>query len=410
MIKKTFYKTDNLNNIREWNIEVAPGSVPGTYDIIIDAGLQGGQMINTVTTIDKGKGKKTVHEQAVADAQTEINKKVKGGYVDDISKLMAAGNTATIKKPMKGDKYHPTGKNGGLTLDDLNIRGKEVGIQRKLDGWRYRLHVTRTSVTFYTSSGDLTLGFPHIEAEILTSFNKIYDYVNDKYGVTEYYLDGEIYNHKLGFRDSASACASGGKKTSQSELSKEQAELRDKMHFNLFDVCMDAPYTTREKVIKYFYSPNVLEVVTYKIFAEDDEIQKMFELFLLEGYEGLMIRQLDMPYEYKRTKQLTKYKPLVDDEFEVVGFKKSITGNTLGSIECKMADGRTFFATPKDTLGSDKDKQKIWDNQQDYIGKWLTVEMLEYGAPNDEDKKNGFTFGRPRHPRAKSFRKGKSQD
>lgn len=410
MQKQTFYKTDNLNNVREWNIEVVAGTIINTFDIIINSGLQGGQMTNTVTNIDKGCGRKSPYEQAVADANTEIKKKVKGGYVDDISKLMAAGNTATIKKPMKGDKYHPTGKNKGLTLTILGILGKLVGIQRKLDGWRYRLHVTRTSVKFYTSSGDLTLGFPHIETEILASFNKIYDYVNNKYGITEYYLDGEIYNHALGFRDSASACASGTHKTLQSELDADQAALRAKMHFNLFDVCMDAPYTTREKVIKYFYSPNVLEVETIKILANDAEITKLFDQFLAEGYEGLMIRQLDMPYEYKRTKQLTKYKPLVDDEFEVVGFKKSITGNTLGSIECRMPDGRTFYATPKDSLGSDKDKQKIWDNMANYIGKWLTVEYLEVGHPNEADQKAGFTTGRPRHPRAKTFRKGKSQD
>lgn len=213
-----------------------------------------------------------------------------------------------------------------------------------------------------------------------------------------------------GFAATASACAAGGKKTQQSELSKEQSDLRDKMHFNLFDVCMDAPYITREKVIKYFYSPSVLQVETIKILANDEDINDMFEKFLAEGYEGLMIRQLDRVYEYKRTRQLTKYKPLIDDEFEVVGFKKSITGDTLGSIECKMSDGRTFFANPKDSIGSDKEKQKIWDNKADYINKWATVEFLEMGIPNEEDAKNGFKTGRPRHPRVKGFRKGKSLD
>lgn len=410
MQQEKYYQLDVHNNIREWNIEVKPEGSIGNYQIISNSGIVGGAMTMTITVVDAGKGKKTIQEQAEADARTEIKKKVKSGYVSDVNKIKAKNDTATIKDPMKGDKYHPLKKNKGLTLDDLNIRNKQVGIQRKLDGWRYRIHLTKNDAIFYTSSGDITLEFPQIKDSLIKSFNKIYDYVNNKYGITEYYLDGEIYNHSLGFSAAASAGGSGKNKTTQAELTIDQKSLRDLMHFNLFDVCMAAPYTTREKVLNYFYSPCVLPVETIKILANDEDIDKLFQQFLSEGYEGLMIRQLDMPYEYKRTKQLTKYKPLEDGEFEIVGFKRSITGNTLGSFECKMTDGRTFFANPKDSLGSDKEKQKIWDNRTSYFGKFLTIEYLEMGTPNDEDKKNGFTTGRPRHPRAKSFRKGKSID
>lgn len=404
MQKQTFYQLDSKNNIREWNIEVVPSN-NGTYDIVINAGIKGGSMIPTITNISAGKGKKTIQEQAVFDAQSEINKKIKKGYVTDLSVIKPKTDTATIKAPMKGYPYNPKGEKNGLTLDKLGIRGALIGIQRKYDGWRYRIKLTLNSAEFFTSSGDATLEFPQISASLLASFQKIYKYVNEKYGVTEYYLDGEIYSHALGFQATASACAAGKKKTNQSELDADQRALRDQMHFHIFDVCMDAPYTTREKVIKYFYSSVVKEVETIKIIAEESAIEKLFEQFLAEGYEGLMIRTLDQPYEYKRTKQLTKYKPLMDEEFQVVDFFKSITGETLGALWCEMPDGRRFKVNLKDDLGSDKMKQHIWDNKVDYLGKWVTVEFLGYTEATD-----GYKTGVPRHGRAKSFRAGKSKD
>ena len=208
-----------------------------------------------------------------------------------------------------------------------------------------------------------------------------------------------------GFQATASACGAGKNKTMQSQLSPDQKDLRNKMHLYLFDVCMDAPYTTREKVLNYFYSSCVLKVDTFKIPAEESAIDKLFEQFLSEGYEGLMIRQLDMPYEYKRTKQLTKYKPLMDDEFPIVDFLKSISGDTLGALWCEMPDGQRFKTNLKSTIGTDKFKQEIWDNRKDYIGKWVTVEFLEYTLPT-----GNYKTGVPRLPRAKAFRTAKSQD
>ena len=418
MNKQTFYQNDSKGNTREWNIEVIDNGTSAT--IRINAGIKDGKMIPTDTIITVGKGSKTYLEQAIADAQTEINTKVKKGYVTDLTQVKSKGETATIKAPMKGDKYHPTGKNKGLTLDKLGIRNKKVGIQRKLDGWRFRVHITKNDMTYYTSSGDETLEFPQISASLRKSFDKIFDYVNSKYGVTEYYLDGELYRHGLqvirdakdkitgmyfenntsGFSAAASAGGSGKNKTTQSDLTPIQKELRDKMEFHLFDVCLDAPYTTRAKVLEYFYSETVQKVDTFEIIAEEKVIEAYFNQFLKEGYEGLMIRQLDMPYEYKRTKQLTKYKPLCDEEFEIVGFKKSIAGDTLGSLECIMDNGKKFFTNLKDEIGTDAMKQQIWDNQSNYLGKFVTVEYLEL----TEDE------GVPRLPRAKCFRKQKSMD
>lgn len=430
MQKQTFYQKDTKGKTRVWTIEVVKVDNK-LSNIVTSTSIEDTptSVIETITPIDYqknvGKANETsVHEQAITEAETEIKTKIKKGYVTDITQIKQKNETATIKDPMKGYAYHPNpdptnNKDKRLSLDKLEIRGVKVGISRKLDGWRYRIHVDENGCTFYTSSGDKTLEFPQITKSIHTSFLKIKDYVFSKYGITEYYLDGEMYAHEIlpikddknkiidfyyeknanGFAVTASACGSGKNKTTQDELSDIKRKLRNELKFHLFDVCLDAPFITRSKVLEYFFSDVVLPVDTIYLLANEAEIEVLMSQFLNEGYEGLMIRKLNMPYEYKRTKQLTKYKPMIDDEFPIVGFKKSITGDTLGSLECAMPNGDKFYVNLKDDLGDDTIKQLIWDNQTDYLGKWVTVDFMEY-TPD----------GICRHGRAKAFRKGKSID
>jgi DNA ligase-1 len=41
-----------------------------------------------------------------------------------------------------------------------------------------------------------------------------------------------------------------------------------------------------------------------------------------EGYEGIMVRNPNSPYEIsKRSSYLQKYKEFDDDEFEIIGFQ-----------------------------------------------------------------------------------------
>lgn len=419
----TYYQLDSKGKMREWTIRVEYVN-DALSNIIATSGLLDGKKIQTITPITKGSNigrsnEKSVFEQAIFDMESEINKKVKSGHVTNILDVKTKDETATIKAPMKGGKYHPkpdknNKKDDRKDLEAIGILGEKIYLQKKLDGHRYRIHITKDDVEFYSSGGDLVPEFPQISNSLRKSFDKIYDYVNSKYGIEEYYLDGEIYKHGLkgvqydestdewkeiivensdGFNATASACGS------KVNITPEKQALRDAMEFHLFDVCLDVPYTTREKVLKYFYSDVVKEVESIEIIANAKEIDSYFEQFLLEGYEGLMIRTLNTPYEYKRSKQLWKYKPKEDIEVQIIGFNESIKGGTLGSLQCILEDGTKVDSMLKGAIGDDASKLKIWNNQSEYLGKWVTVEFMGY-TPD----------GSLRHPRAKAFRKGKSVD
>lgn len=403
MQKVNLYQKNSNGKVKEWSVEVVDNG-NNTSDIVVTTGLIDGKKQEVRTTIysgmNIGKANETNHyTQAVSQAESDIKSKIKKGYSTDINNLKESDERAgDIKAVMKGGQYHPLGKekqSSAKTLDELKIRDKEVALQVKMDGLRCQIHVTRTGAKFYTSSTDPMYVFPHIAQSVIKSFNKIFDYVNSKYGVEDYILDGEIYSHKLPF-EKISGLVRKKHRTLQ-DLMDEQL-----LQFHIFDVVLDVGYSTRYKLLDYFVDPgNVEKVECNFVTANEEVIDEEFKKFLNQGYEGLMIRLLDIPYEHKRGKQLLKYKPFLEEEFMIVGYKKSITGDTLGSIEFMMNDGseRTFYATGDGF--SDADCLDLWNNRHKNIGKYMTVKFLEY---TEQGK------GVPRHGKFKAFRKGPSKD
>lgn len=424
MKKVTLYQIDSKGKTRQWSIWTEKIS-DKQYDIVTEDGIEGGKLKGSRTPITQGLGKNTIEQQAIADAQSVLRLKEKKGMVADKTQMKTKGQTATIKAPMKAETYKPFPKDDkerktSYTLDKAGIRGKKVGVQRKLDGWRLRVKVNKDEVVFYTSSGDETLSFPQIEAAVRKAFDKNVAYWEKKYGVTEHILDGELYTHNLnvirdakdkiigyefipntsGFGAAASAGGSGKGKSTQADLSPMQKDLRDQLQFHLFDVAIDdntVMDSTRQKIVEYYIDNKVvMPVETIYVIADEVELEKLMKQFLSEGYEGLMIKLLNTPYVFDRSEFVFKYKPLIDSEYKCIGFKKSITGETLGSIKFITEDGVEFFGNP---MMTDAQKKEVWDNQSKYLGKWATCIFLEYTKD-----------GAPRHPRVKGWRKGKSQD
>ena len=114
-------------------------------------------------------------------------------------------------------------------------------------------------------------------------------------------------------------------------------------------------------------------------------------IMLVKGYEGIMLRTPESPYEFKRSKFLQKYKVFVDEEFEVIGFDKEIQNKIpLVLWICKTKDGKEFTCRPK---GTHAERAELYKNADKYIGKKLTVVFQEY---TDD--------GIPRFPVGKGFR------
>lgn len=139
-----------------------------------------------------------------------------------------------------------------------------------------------------------------------------------------------------------------------------------------------------------------------------DSIEQLIsyeEVFLAEGYEGLMVRSLDGPYKYGRSSvkegYLLKVKRFEDAEAEVIGFEERmhnaneatvdnlgrtersshkenmIPMNTLGSLICVTPEGQEFKVG---TGFSDQERSLIWDNRPEYLGKLVKYSYTKIGA------------------------------
>ena len=405
MQKTTLYQKNSNGKIKQWSTWVTENQ-NGTASIWVEHGQQDGklQLVETVISEGKNTGKKnatTPFTQAVADATSDLDKKIKKGYVTDINSVQASHFLGSgIPSPMTAEKFDPTMKQkGSKNLDKLKIVGKPCYTQVKLDGTRclakIKIKPALIQIQLYARSGDPYYNFPHIISaiekghHITTKLAEVIETGEEK----EIWLDGELYSHDIPFNQLSGLIRK--EKRTEEDLIKQKH-----IKFYIYDVVSDVCYSKRfEELLHYVDNDNIIMTPTNYIESMSHEILTTHLKNAEEkGYEGLMIRTLESGYIYKRTWNLMKFKSFVDAEYKVVGFKKSITGETLGSIEFENESGERFFSTFN---GSDEEQKNIWDNQVNYLGLWGTIKYQEL---TEGDK------GVPRFGKCIKFRKGPSKD
>lgn len=396
MKQVTLYQNNSSGGVKVWTIQVIDNGTSST--ILSTAGQQGGKMREDKVEVTIGKGKETHYSQACKDAQSKVNGKIRKGYVEDINSIQSSAVLGTAKRlaPMLAHKYDPTEKqSSSKNLKRWGLEGKTIVVQRKKDGNRCNIKVTKDSVEMSFRSGDLIPmnGLEHIAESALKTFQRIYKYVNEKYGVTEYVLDGELFTKAVSFNKANGIYKKGIKDAEGLAVCKAT-------NFHLYDVMLPVGYETRYKILQNWKgAANIHVEEAYFITASEKEINKYLEQFLNEGEEGLMIRVLGVPYEHKRSTSLLKCKLFEDKEFVCVGFEEDKRGGFAGTVICKMdevaydRDGKLIEFLKPGLSFSHEECKEMWDNQKDYIGKKVTVEF----------------FGRseykiPRFPKAKAFR------
>jgi DNA ligase-1 len=95
-----------------------------------------------------------------------------------------------------------------------------------------------------------------------------------------------------------------------------------------------------------------------------------------QGFEGAMLKNAKGMYIFQyNSNDLEKVKDYEDDEFEIVGGKEG-TGTDTGCViyRCKVESGLEFDARPRGTV---EDRQEMFRNLENDIGKMLTVRYAE---------------------------------
>ena len=363
---KTLYKLNTNGSTQVWSIYHDDES----YFTV--ASKLGGKEIQNTPTIVKAKGKNTQAEQVISEVDSKIRKKIDKKYVENIEDINKAegdldGYTAMLAHKFKEQKHK------------INF---PCAMQRKYDGIR----CLATKDGFFSRGRKQFSSCQHIWKELAPFFAK---YPNAR-------LDGEFYTHE--YKDEFELICSAVKKTADKAIDKD-IKLQNKVEYHVYD----APrlnglnetdtFIKRQKMIaeelKNLKSVKVAETL-YGVKEEDINEQK--GKWIEEGYEGAMIRNTNMPYEYKRSYNLLKLKDFDDSEFEIIGIKEG-TGNYsghVGSFTVKMKNGKEFDAK---LMGSMDRLRYLFTHQKEAIGKMATV------------RHQGFsTYGIPRFPVMREIR------
>jgi DNA ligase-1 len=334
--------------VKEWKASVE--EIDGIPHIVVCRGYHEMKKQTNKKPIRAGKNigranETTPLQQAISETKSKWNKKKDELYVEDIN--MVDSERANIL-PMLAVEYEKR---------KHNIKWPCI-VQPKLNGVRgifqHDDFVSRKNKIYNT--------LDHLRADL----EKLKPFIDMP--------DGEIYYHGMSLQKIGSAVKKINEDTEKLEywiydqvLTKNSFRTRRNGLSIAFEECGAEPDE------KGMFRLGQLVCVSSILVYNEEEMIKAHKEFVLQGFEGTIIRNTDGVYipNLHRSKDLQKYKDFYDSEFEIIGGKLA-TGLEEGCIvfRVKTKDGKEFEVKPRGT----REIRREWALDMDNIvGKMLTV-------------------------------------
>lgn len=181
----------------------------------------------------------------------------------------------------------------------------------------------------------------------------------------------------------------------------------------------ETPFEYRNVTLFNYESQDIIRVPQYVV-TELDYLLTFVDKWLTQGYEGIMIRAIRAYYKFGRSTTregiLLKYKQWEDCEAQIIGFDEmmhnrneptlSPTGNQVRAtckeyMEPAGKLGKFIVSADVPKLGivefkigsglTDQERQEIWDNQGEWIGKLIKFKYFPIGT--DEKPRQPIYLG-----------------
>jgi hypothetical protein len=219
-------------------------------------------------------------------------------------------------------------------------------VQEKCDGMRFNAIVKNGIVEFRSRSGK--------EISLLGSLDKDFAHMEYAYGEGAVVFDGELLvmdpdNYQYLDRQSGNGILN---KAVKGTITKEEADrvvcvLWDCIPYEDFlNGSHKSTYINRYKrLLGYkrtieFQHPRIKSVETFEVHSLE-QTQEIFQKYLADGKEGIILKDPNSLWENKRSKGQIKFKAINDTSLQVI----SVIGGTgkyvdmIGSLYCESADG-----------------------------------------------------------------------
>jgi len=295
-----------------------------------------------------------------------------------------------------------------LAQDSTDHPKKLKGIKRlevKLDGVRVLAVVNGSACTLYSRNGKEFENFPQI-ADFVEEHRKAFQ--RDSAFGGQFVLDGEIVGKS--FQDL------------MKQAQRKSNAKTDNMVYHVFDILPLTEFRDgfcnlqqhkRIDLLKRaqaFLPENgcvrVMPGMDVNLdTAEGHDVMRRFaEASVEEGYEGIMIKNMDAPYECKRSDFWMKWKPTITVDLNIVGFEEG-TGRNLGRLGAIMCEGEDNGRKIRVNVGSglsDSDRDEYWLNRDTLLGD--VVEVEADAVTQNQDGSYSLRF--PRFMRFRGFEPG----
>ena len=279
-------------------------------------------------------------------------------------------------------------------------------LEPKLDGVRALFMVipsdSEVTVICFSRNGKVFENFGHIEEQIHANYTKMVRACN---GVDQgrslidgFVLDGEVIGNTF-------------QELMRQARRKSDAQADDSV-LNIFDIIplqdfraghwnaqlrkrialLDAIRPVVDTLPNVELLPHIM--VDLDTAAGKDQLERYAKDNVNAGFEGIMIKELEAPYQCKRSTDWMKWKPTITVDLEVVGVEEG-TGRNLGRVGALVCagvdDGKEIHVNVGSGF-SDGDRDDYWTNRNLVIGR--TCEILCDVITQNQDGTYSLRFPR----------------
>jgi hypothetical protein len=243
-------------------------------------------------------------------------------------------------------------------------------VQLKMDGMRFNAIVRSGKVEFRSRNGKEIQLLGNLESEFAALA-----------GDVDCVFDGELLVKKddvILDRQTGNGILNKANKgtISASEAGMVHATVWDLIPYDQFVTgSCNAPYSTRFGSLQAMKLPKKISLVESTAVPSIEWAHKLFDKYLMEGQEGIILKAMDGIWEDKRAKHQIKFKGELECDLRIVAVEAG-TGKyegMLGAIVCESADG-----VIKVNVGSGfNDTHRKTLKEKDLVGK---VAAIKYNA------------------------------